>query len=140
MRGEPAGSAEFVDLNPESAGALTAQAQLGIGPATGLQRTDDPSMATMEQQHHAMMRRRLDAGEGTFVESPGAIPAAGSEDEGMDIDWITIAEDQMPVKLIRGRSPCLSTLDFAASTCEGEAWDFSDDSHVHLAWQAIRHN
>ena len=76
-----------------------------------------------------MMRRRLDAGKRALTESV---------DEGIDIDWLVIADDAMPVKIIRGQTACLSTLDFAARNDAGEVWNFSDDSHVHLAWQAIR--
>ena len=63
---------------------------------------------------------------------------AAAVDEEIDIDWLVTTEDLMPVKIIRGRSPCLSTLDFAASSCDRLAWYFSNDSHVYLAWQAIR--
>jgi hypothetical protein len=42
------------------------------------------------------------------------------------------------VRMLRGSTLSLSTLDFSASACNDQSWDFNNDEHVHLAWQAIR--
>jgi hypothetical protein len=62
----------------------------------------------------------------------------GHTDNGMDVDWIEISEDLMPIKLVRGRSACESTLDFSLSQDPAEVWDFGDKTIVEAAWKAIR--
>ena len=78
----------------------------------------------MEEQHQRMMRRPFDVGK---LDQPTAAH------DGMDIDWIAIADDRMPVKLLRGSSPSLSTLDFSSNACNAEGWDFANDEHLQLA-------
>ena len=73
-------------------------------------------------------------------------PAAGANNvsnnktgdgDDMSVDWIEIADDLLPIKLLRGRSACDCVLDFSAHQDGAEAWDLSDEANVDAAWKAI---
>ena len=60
---------------------------------------------------------------------------SSSPEHCMDVDWFTIAEDSMPVKLVRGQSACDNILDFTAKKSEGDAWEFDDSVRAEIAWK-----
>jgi hypothetical protein len=51
----------------------------------------------------------------------------------METDWIEIAEDRMPVRLVRGRSAEEAILNLAE-----DDWDFAEEEQRTLAWGAVK--
>ena len=51
----------------------------------------------------------------------------------MEVDWLTISEDLMPVKIVRGKAPCESILDFTEAKDREIDWGFSLESHRRAA-------
>jgi hypothetical protein len=76
---------------------------------------------SMEEQHERMMRRRLNAATAT-------VSVVGEQDHDMDIDWLTVDETRLPVRITRSNTSCTDTVDFTDSS-----WNFSLFAHRNAA-------
>jgi hypothetical protein len=73
-----------------------------------------------------------------FSEGPVATPVSvvgEQQDQGMDIDWLTVDEARLPLRITRTNAACTDTVDFT----EG-MWDFSKLGHREAATKLIEDN
>ena len=64
--------------------------------------------------------------------STSDVSASVEGEQGMDIDWLTIDENRLPVRITRSNAACTDTVDFSEGT-----WNFSRLAHRSAATKII---